>query len=160
MLLAWQNFGWIQITIFLLIEVIKYLLDQDMPFVLSERFKIKIQWKIILVTNAVWEDAQIIQILISLVITTLLYKSRGKFVRHMVIQEEDRTKKGHGKKLVITKCQKNGIKQTKTTYLILTLCLFLILLKIKCDTVVQKNELIFLYMKLGSTSNFKQIWEN
>ena len=74
----------------------------------------------------------------------------------MVIQEEDRTKKGHGKKLVITKCQKNGIKQTKTTYLILTLCLFLILLKIKCDTVVQKNELIFLYIKLGSTSNFKQ----
>ena len=144
----------------MLIEVIKYLLDQDMLFVLSERFKIKIQWKIILVTNAVWEDAQIIQILISLVITTILYKSRGKFVRHMVIQEEDRTKKGHGKKLVITKCQKNCIKQTKTTYLILTLCLFLILLKIKCDTVVQKNELIFLYMKLGSTSNFKQIWEN
>ena len=38
MFLAWQTFEGIQITIFSLIEMVKYLLEQGMPFALSERF--------------------------------------------------------------------------------------------------------------------------
>ena len=38
MFLVWQTFEGTQITIFWFIEVVKHLLDQDMLFVLSEKF--------------------------------------------------------------------------------------------------------------------------
>ena len=53
MFLVWQTFEGTQITIFLLIEVVKHLLDQGMPFVLSERFCQDLV-EDYLVTNAVW----------------------------------------------------------------------------------------------------------
>ena len=98
MFLVWQTFEGTQITIFLLIEVVKHLLDQGMPFVLSERFCQD------LVEDYFGNQRYMVRHsdnpdINQFGYATILYKSRG-----------------HGKNLVMKKYQ-NGVKQNKTTYL-------------------------------------------